>query len=414
MLFLILNAVHVLLSLAMFSSAYCATTANVVDPYIEERGFPTPTMSMKEFQDKYYSALQNKELCWCKHCNWYVHRNAKHCRACNRCTVDFDHHCRWLNNCISAQNYHQFFAAVISTESLLLYEVTVGILMLCGQIPVSQHLFIRMASPTLLYSLIALHIVVACFMAIPNGQLIIFHIYLHRKQISTYEWVVSREQEKMEKEQERSAQKQQKRASMIDAIPLQENNENPQNTFIHSMGRVIRKYIHSLRDCQQRHQRKHPKEPKGSTASTSLPSTVNQDIVEFSHSSKAPQGLLSVDTNADVKLSGLSTNGSTEEMDVVNGVSPGPIILEEATPPTSLQLFCASLSKCNWRPFRMRNRVQPPQDRHKRYSNDKEDDITNETEDVIFGPDNAQSSQIRAAIQMSAPVPLEEVTDDNV
>merc|ERR1712048_999176 len=157
MLFIILNAVHFMLSLAMMSSAYCATSANVVDPYIEERGFPTPTMALKDFQDKYFASLQRKELCWCKHCKWYVHRHAKHCRACNRCTDHFDHHCRWLNNCVSKDNYFSFFMTICFTETILIYEIALGILMLMKQIDITtEHIFCPLlCNETVLFALIS-------------------------------------------------------------------------------------------------------------------------------------------------------------------------------------------------------------------------------------------------------------------
>jgi len=389
-LFVVLNGMHLLLSLAMFSSAYCATSANVVDEYIEERGFPTPTMTMKSFQDKYYDSLQRKELCWCRHCKWYVHRNAKHCRACNRCTDDFDHHCRWLNNCISSKNYHCFFVAIVSTEAMLLFEIAVGVLLVSGRIAVAQHLFIELANPTLIYGLIALHILIAGLMVVPNGQLIAFHLYLHRKQISTFEWVVARERAKEEE------QKQQQEKGAVDGHGA---SKRIKSQIFASIAASIRQSFRLLRNCE----RGHCSQSDSTSNSESLRSPTKRGQPQ---NSGAPKRLLSVDTNAEVKLSGLSTNGSTEEIDIDSVTGPGPIYLEEAAPPTLSRLLCVSVSQCSHRPFKKRNRVQPPIDRHKKYSDEKHRDITNRADDVIFGPENAMNSQ-----RMSLPLGA---TDENV
>lgn len=118
-LFMFLNAIHVFLSVMMFSSGYTATNANVVDPYIAERGFPEAVMTITSFQKLHSKELKQQKLYWCKYCQWYVTKNAKHCRSCNRCTNKFDHHCRWFNNCIAEQNYKAFFFAICASGKYL-------------------------------------------------------------------------------------------------------------------------------------------------------------------------------------------------------------------------------------------------------------------------------------------------------
>merc|ERR1712013_255706 len=193
-----LGGVHIALSLGMMASAFCATKANVVDGFIRERGFPNPTMSMAEFRVKHRDSLVKKKLFWCKHCSWYVTKTAKHCRACNRCTDEFDHHCRWLNNCVSKRNYSQFVLAIVCTESLLLYEIVLGGLMLSDLAP-SHSRSPLVGDGMAFHSLLVLHILIASMMALPLLQLIGFHLYLHSKAISTYEWVVRRDTDKLEK-----------------------------------------------------------------------------------------------------------------------------------------------------------------------------------------------------------------------
>ena len=310
----------------------------MVDPFVKERGFPKATMKMIEFRNKYESLFEHNEFMWCKYCEWYVTKSSKHCRACNRCTSHFDHHCRWLNNCVSKQNYKAFFVAICSTELLLLYEIILGILMIFDQIDASNHVFIKFENMTFIHTLIALQIFMAIFMALPLLQLITFHIYLYKKQISTYDWVVSREKKiklKREKTKEKySTEKKEDNSNNTKKIETDKLNQKcPKNdededeeeededskhedsltitddtmsdkfntkngkmkTKIISKSkkqikRALRKYFYSLRDCESRFNRKNVREQM-----------------------KAPNLTNGLET--DVKLSGLETDDTTKEID---------------------------------------------------------------------------------------------------
>eukprot|EP01083_Nonionella_stella_P304920 1061707_1 len=209
MIFIVFNVIHLTLSIIMFYSVYLTTKANVVDEYVKERGFPTARMSLTDFKIKYEDPIKNKQLFWCKYCKWYVDKSSKHCRACNRCTTHFDHHCRWLNNCISKQNYGSFVVAICSTQSMLLFEIVLGILMLTKHIDIRSHLLSNVSNSTVIFTLLALHVMIASCLALPLTQLILFHIYLNTKHISTYDWVVDQELRKIEKEERKLKKKKQ-------------------------------------------------------------------------------------------------------------------------------------------------------------------------------------------------------------
>lgn len=55
--------------------------------------------------------IQN-EFYFCDICKCDVGSKSKHCKACNRCTENFDHHCKWVNNCIGLINYDEFIKLI--------------------------------------------------------------------------------------------------------------------------------------------------------------------------------------------------------------------------------------------------------------------------------------------------------------
>ena len=54
----------------------------------------------------------------CYHCNIQrpMSKTTKHCKICNKCVSHFDHHCMWLDTCVGAQNYFSFFLLVLSAS----------------------------------------------------------------------------------------------------------------------------------------------------------------------------------------------------------------------------------------------------------------------------------------------------------
>ena len=56
---------------------------------------------------------------FCAVCNSHVIEDSKHCKMCNRCTMNFVHHCNIVNNDIGSINYRKF-AVMIGTALVLL------------------------------------------------------------------------------------------------------------------------------------------------------------------------------------------------------------------------------------------------------------------------------------------------------
>ena len=311
-------------------------------------------MKMIDFRDKYRSLFRNNEFMWCKYCNWYVSKSSKHCRACNRCTCNFDHHCRWLNNCVSQQNYKSFFISCCATESLLLYEIILGILFITNKIDASNHLFIKFKNVT--FILIALHTFISIFLAIPLAQLIAFHIYLHNKKITTYDWVVSNEEKAQQKMEQRRKKKQSRNKyakkenadkshksfvkdedddidkdekESMDSVSRNDeeprSNRNIKEKLIsiskRSIKRGLRKYFYSLRDCEYKFNQKN----------------VSQNNIKREDTNKTVIQELQLEANTDVKLSGLATDDTlqTHTEEISNTLS------------TDSDILC-SIKICHW------------------------------------------------------------------
>ncbi|CAK56450.1 unnamed protein product (macronuclear) [Paramecium tetraurelia] len=130
---------------------------------------------------------------FCELCIAYVKETTKHCKQCNRCCEDFDHHCRWINNCVGGKNYKQFIGMIVFTFIILIYSIIVN-----GRV-ISQYNKQELETLTIYSkykrSLLIITIVLLVLETIASLlllQLIVFHIYLWKKGISTYEYIIQR------------------------------------------------------------------------------------------------------------------------------------------------------------------------------------------------------------------------------
>ena len=120
---------------------------------------------------------------------------SKHCGKCNRCVAGFDHHCGYLNNCIGEKNYDYFFKLIIwafwvcllhnLTNAFVIYDIVAE-----KEELIQQHteIYSKVMSTEFQIFLI--------FFCILNSlallfliKLIIFHIELKYKGLSTYEYL---------------------------------------------------------------------------------------------------------------------------------------------------------------------------------------------------------------------------------
>lgn len=123
----------------------------------------------------------------CDTCDWYVAPKTKHWKVWNRWTKEFDHHWIWLNNCIGYNNYRYFFILLVVYMFYNFYYLIVGSYWVLTMVDehVNTHLMVGV-SITLLILLLKVIITLGATL------LLLFHILLWFRGISTYEFIVQR------------------------------------------------------------------------------------------------------------------------------------------------------------------------------------------------------------------------------
>ncbi|XP_062942075.1 palmitoyltransferase ZDHHC11-like [Cynocephalus volans] len=164
---------------------------------------PLPTLD----RSKHAHVIQNQ---YCHVCKVTVSAKAKHCSACNKCVSGFDHHCKWLNNCVGSRNYWYFFGCVASALAGLLCVMVILVYAL-AQFAVDPSrlrtdpaykdvknkdtwllflpLFpVKVETPVVL-SVWVFVLVLATTSFLLLGHLLIFHVFLQFKKLSTFEYM---------------------------------------------------------------------------------------------------------------------------------------------------------------------------------------------------------------------------------
>ena len=124
---------------------------------------------------------QVSSVAFCSACNSNVYSTSKHCGRCNRCVTKFDHHCKLLNTCIGKINYIYFKILLVAFFCKIFILGLYSLIMLIAYINENN------TTNTIISSLIFAESV---FLIIGDSYLIILHIYLSFRKITTYEYII--------------------------------------------------------------------------------------------------------------------------------------------------------------------------------------------------------------------------------
>mmetsp|Transcript_6661 Transcript_6661/g.14552 ORF Transcript_6661/g.14552 Transcript_6661/m.14552 type:complete len:434 (-) Transcript_6661:151-1452(-) len=134
--------------------------------------------------------------CWCDLCSRKVPSRSKHCRDCNKCTDLFDHHCKWLNTCIGRRNYPWFIGAIcgvaIMTGIALVSSAHLFVLIVTCDRVTENRIEALEVPAELLLTLLGTLVVVNLPLYLLDSQLIILHMYLTSRGLTTYEYIIQK------------------------------------------------------------------------------------------------------------------------------------------------------------------------------------------------------------------------------
>jgi len=189
----------------VFISTYIATATDPSDPHLKA--------SIKaRFAKCTYEPTIREFYCSADHT--YVSATSKHCRRCNRCTEGFDHHCKWINNDVGKANYKSFFVMISSVLVFLTVYLIFGMLATvayANDSTLSGHdIFLYdnesnqiLAVMAILWIFMALS---AAFLVL-DGNLVLFHIFLMYKGLTTFQYITAVEERKEYKKEMEYAMK---------------------------------------------------------------------------------------------------------------------------------------------------------------------------------------------------------------
>lgn len=182
-------AVYTLSLSCTVAFAFLCTRSDPSDPTIElERRCRLACMP---FEGSKYPKL-------CRVCGTHVLSKSKHCGQCNRCVNDFDHHCKWLNNCIGQQNYRQFACLIVALGVLTLWHTIVMSLCLVRVTDNDSQERANLATVydvkddgiKAYYAVVAVSLGIGCLVVVADIHLIVLHLYLKCRGLTTYEYIL--------------------------------------------------------------------------------------------------------------------------------------------------------------------------------------------------------------------------------
>ena len=138
-------------------------------------------------ETQYFEASQSSsrvKLKYCRTC-WIVRPpRTSHCPDCDLCVEQFDHHCPWIGICIGKYNYSYYFLFLLTTVTLLLFDLAVCTADLGLYIKQDAENSIKLLDQIGASIFIGLFLLIILFFV---AGLFVFHLYLNTIGLTTNE-----------------------------------------------------------------------------------------------------------------------------------------------------------------------------------------------------------------------------------
>ena len=178
----VIGIIYLLVSFLIMKYAISAMLCDPIDPIIlKERKWRADNVSFCKSEFEFF----------CSICDTHVTDQAKHWGKCNKCISGFDHHWYWLNTWIGEKNYKIFFKLlIVLILQNLIFMSSISVNLIFND--KWEEKVIKVVKIKTHITLLILNIVMGLINLaewLITGKLMLFHIYLKCKGVSTFEYI---------------------------------------------------------------------------------------------------------------------------------------------------------------------------------------------------------------------------------